>query len=630
MNVDMDDVHGLFQDAPFGRIRREISGGDSPRRYLPRGIPSGAGLDACVAACLFPLALFILLNGLDDVVLDLALAWDWIARRRSRAADDTPEAPPSPEKRIAIFVPLWREHEVIQGMVSHNIAAIRYASYDFFIGAYPNDDATKEAVRELERRYPNVHLAVCAHDGPTSKADCLNWIFQRMLLFEEEHGVRFEIVVTHDAEDLIHPDALRTINEHGDRHDMVQIPVLPLATPLADLVHGIYCDEFAEYQTKDIPARLILRAFLPSNGVGTGFSRAALEKLASACSNQIFNPVCLTEDYENGIRLHRHGFRQTFVRLDGNCVATREYFPRSIRTAIRQRTRWITGISLQSWDLNGWGGGIAQCYWLWRDRKGLITNPVGLFSNVLFGYGLITWIAARLNGAPWGLARDTLHPALFVAILALQLFHMGFRMFSVSRYFGWRFATAVPLRILLANVINCVATFRAEYRFFRAKLLGEPLVWLKTEHVYPSRAALVSHKRLLGEILVGSSYITYNDLARGLATQPPGVRIGEHLVALGWLSEDDLCEALTLQQGLPAGRLRANEIDRRVARALPRTMAREWKALPFRVADGAMMIATPEIPGEEMESALRPLTSLRIRFHLVTKRNFAELAEALL
>src|SRR5579884_2437840 len=117
MNVDMDDVHGLFQDAPFGRIRREISGGDSPRRYLPRGIPSGAGLDACVAACLFPLALFILLNGLDDVVLDLALAWDWIARRRSRAADDTPEAPPSPEKRIAIFVPLWREHEVIQGMV---------------------------------------------------------------------------------------------------------------------------------------------------------------------------------------------------------------------------------------------------------------------------------------------------------------------------------------------------------------------------------------------------------------------------------------------------------------------------------------------------------------------------------
>ena len=58
------------------------------------------------------------------------------------------------------------------------------------------------------KRHPNVHLAVCPHDGPTSKADCLNWIYQRMILYEEEHGVQFDIIVTHDAEDIIDPDAL--------------------------------------------------------------------------------------------------------------------------------------------------------------------------------------------------------------------------------------------------------------------------------------------------------------------------------------------------------------------------------------------------------------------------------------
>ena len=78
------------------------------------------------------------------------------------------------------------------------------------------------------------HRAVCPHDGPTSKADCLNWIYRYMLRYEEQHGVRFEIVVIHDAEDIIHPEALRLINYYAQDYDMVQVPVLPIATPLAE------------------------------------------------------------------------------------------------------------------------------------------------------------------------------------------------------------------------------------------------------------------------------------------------------------------------------------------------------------------------------------------------------------
>ena len=50
----------------------------------------------------------------------------------------------------------------------------------------------------------------------------------------------------------------------------------------------LYCDEFAEFQTKDITVRQMWGGFLPGNGVGTAFSRAVLEKLAArtptACS----------------------------------------------------------------------------------------------------------------------------------------------------------------------------------------------------------------------------------------------------------------------------------------------------------------------------------------------------------
>jgi len=208
-----------------------------------------------VAACLFPLAIIVLLSGLDDLALDAVCLWAWLrSQMRQRfGARPVSTSPKLGQKTIAIFVPLWHEHGVIAGMVEHNSAAINYENYHFFIGAYPNDDPTLDAVRDLESRFPHVHLAVCPHNGPTSKADCLNWIYQRMLLFEEhqssEETLHFDIVVTHDAEDLIHPQALSYINACADEYDMVQIPVLPLPTPLRDFVHGIYCDEFAEWQT---------------------------------------------------------------------------------------------------------------------------------------------------------------------------------------------------------------------------------------------------------------------------------------------------------------------------------------------------------------------------------------------
>ena len=100
------------------------------------------------------------------------------------------------------------------------------------------------------------------HDGPTSKADCLNWIFQNILAYEQANGTRFEVIVTHDAEDVIHSDSLHWINHYAEEYQMVQVPVLPLRTPLTQWTHGVYIDEFTEYQTRDMPARQAMGAFI--------------------------------------------------------------------------------------------------------------------------------------------------------------------------------------------------------------------------------------------------------------------------------------------------------------------------------------------------------------------------------
>lgn len=590
-------------------------------------------INAWCAALIPPLMAWILLSGFDDLVLVAVLGVACVRRRRSGAA-----SPPSmdqvrarPEKRIAILIPLWQEDEVIGRMVERNLAAIRYQACDFFIGAYPNDQPTVDAVRDLEARFFNVHLALCPHDGPTSKADCLNWIYQRLVRFEEERSLRYDVLVTHDAEDVVHPDSLLLINYYADDYDMVQVPVLPLPTPFRDLTHGVYCDEFAEYQTKDIPVRQLLGGFIPSNGVGTGYTRRALERLAQDSSNRIFEPASLTEDYENGLRLNLLGCRQIFVASTHwrrPPVATRGYFPRSAADAIRQRTRWVTGIALQSWERHGWRGGWRQIYWLWRDRKGLLGNLVTIAANLVFFWGACTWVVSQAAGAAWALPQ--LVPLLpwpaVEAALLLPFLHLGVRTVCAGRLYGWLFAAGVPLRTIWANWLNFAATVRALWRYTAAKLRSRPLEWLKTEHAYPDRAVLLSPRRKLGEILVECGAVSREQVQYALQSLPPNVRLGERLLGLGWLSEWQLYEALSRQDQVPLGQVRPQQIQRNACRALPARFAREWKILPFKIMSGSLFLAAAELPGEELRRCLSRFTRLEIRFQLVTATNFEELS----
>src|SRR5262249_32971139 len=156
-----------------------------------------------------------------------------------------------------------------------------------------------------------------------------------------------------------------------------------------EFTHGTYCDEFAQSHLKELHVRVALGGFLPSAGVGTAYRRRALDRLAWNNGGQPFDPTSLTEDYRTGLELHRLGCSEVLldafssaqsrerkgadpsVRLTGP-AATREYFPRPFRAAVRQKARWIAGIALQSWQQFGWQAGPGQLYWLWRDRKGLL------------------------------------------------------------------------------------------------------------------------------------------------------------------------------------------------------------------------------------------------------------------
>lgn len=276
---------------------------------------------------------------------------------------------------------------------------------------------------------------------------------------------------------------------------------------------------------------------------------------------------------------------------------------------------------------------VSQLYWFWRDRKAVVTNLITPLTNLLCAYGMLTWLIARIGYTAWGLGFE---PAswwqrrLIQLPVGLLLLQVCIRMGCSSRVYGWKFAAAVPVRILWANIINFCATAKAVWMFLSATVRGRPLIWLKTEHAYPSRAALLTGRRRLGEILTDAAKLSESDLIGALASKPPDIRLGEHLVRLGKITASDLYRALSEQQNLPLGKPESGEISTAVTRAIPAKTARSSKVLPFRVVAGQLYVASPELPSESIANEVREFCPLEVRFHLVEPREFEELADAYL
>ena len=173
---------------------------------------------------------------------------------------------------------------------------------------------TAPAASAVAQAEPRVRIVTGREPGPTTKADCLNRLWQALLADEAAEGRRAKAVVLHDAEDVVHPAELRLFDGLIERFDLVQLPVLPLIHPNSRWLGGHYADEFAESHGKDMVVRGALGAGLPSAGVGCAFSRKALGLLAERRGGLPFDADSLTEDYELGLRIAEAGGRPAFIR----------------------------------------------------------------------------------------------------------------------------------------------------------------------------------------------------------------------------------------------------------------------------------------------------------------------------
>ncbi|WP_343315350.1 glycosyl transferase family protein [Brucella sp. BE17] len=525
-------------------------------------------------------SIIILISSIDDLFIDV---WYWVREIyrtftiKRRYQPLRPEQLRNrPEQHIAIMVPAWLEYDVIAPMLENMVQTLDYRSYTIFAGTYRNDAATIKEVERMRRRYRQLVRVEVPHDGPTCKADCLNWVVQAIFAHEQKHGIEFAGVVLHDSEDVLHPLELQFYNYLLPRKDLIQIPVGSLERNWYELVAGVYMDEFAEWHAKDLVVRESLAKTVTSAGVGTCFSRRALLTLASETDNQPFNTQTLTEDYDIGVRLSAHGMHSILARFPVEYrvmrkswfgygrtrektlsmpLSVREYFPNTFRTSYRQKARWSLGICFQGWAYFGWRGSMVDRYFLMRDRKGMVTAFIAILAYflavqyIIFQVAFVTGLLS-IQYPPLLALQGWVGVVLGLNAIALIL-RLVQRVYFTGRMFGWEHGLLSVPRMMVGNMVNFMAMSRAWKQYIVHRITGRPLVWDKTMHDFPTSEGLVGTGERLGDLLMSWQAIDENQLNSALDKQKnKNTPLGRILVQEGWLAEEVLAEAVAFQAGL--------------------------------------------------------------------------------
>jgi bacteriophage N4 adsorption protein B len=453
----------------------------------------------------------IAISSIDDLFVDL-LYWSsrllGTSSARSKLIPDIDVLEQLPERPFAIMIPCWKEHEVIYSMLSSNSRLLRYQNAYYFVGVYLNDPQTQDEVRRAQRAYPNIHMVLVPHDGPTSKADCLNQMISDIFMFETEHRLQFAGMVMHDSEDLIHPLELKLFNKTVDIYDFVQLPVYSFTRPITSLISGLYMDEFAEMHTKDLEVRQRISGVIPCAGVSACFSREAILHLTNESAGEAFRTSSFTEDYDIAFRISELGFNSAFIAYPASYaididvdtgnpgvlhrklpVATREFFPSELEPAYRQRARWLLGIAFQGAREHGWKGSLGTKYFLARDRKGVITSPAVMLAYFVLA-NLTVFELYRAAFDPEGVFVYTLlstdwAKTLFMANFVFLVWRLLNRMAFTGMIYSTRHALMAAPRLIVGNFVNFFATWRAIRIYTGHRFSGTPLVWDKTSHSYP-------------------------------------------------------------------------------------------------------------------------------------------------
>jgi len=126
-------------------------------------------------------------------------------------------------------------------------------------------------------------------------------------------------------------------------------------------------------------------------------------------------------------------------------------------------------------------------------------------------------------------------------------------------------------------------------------------------------APLIGERRHVTAILVDAGVVNDAQVEAGLVRQrETGRRIGESLVELGFVSEEDIAWALARQLGLTFVDVQAETLDRTLVRSFPETLLRRLQVVPIVQAEDRLVVAAADPTDSDALHELEALAGCRV------------------
>jgi len=129
----------------------------------------------------------------------------------------------------------------------------------------------------------------------------------------------------------------------------------------------------------------------------------------------------------------------------------------------------------------------------------------------------------------------------------------------------------------------------------------------------------------LGEILIHSKIITPEQLEEGLKIQKnKEKRIGEILIDLGRVTQDEINWVLGKQLNLPYVQVNIGNIDIQFSKNISENTLRKYKALPIMELNDELVIAMADPTDEEAIKVIKEITKRKLKYVLASFKNINE------
>lgn len=126
-------------------------------------------------------------------------------------------------------------------------------------------------------------------------------------------------------------------------------------------------------------------------------------------------------------------------------------------------------------------------------------------------------------------------------------------------------------------------------------------------------------KDKLGEILVNGGTLAKNELQSALDQQKKeGGLLGEILVKMGYVSERDIVQALTVQYGFPYLPLENYELKAEAAEVVPENVARQYCIVPVDLIGNILTVAMSNPLNRDAIEDVEMMTSKKVQVFIAT------------